>query len=222
VLHVTRFYASWRGDTTRPMPRRRLLLATAFAGVRGAITLAGVLSVPFALENGEAFPERNLMIFLATAVILISLLVAAAGLPLLLRGMTVDEDPETEESKVARLRACEAAIAAIADAAKRETRGMRDDDEAAPIAAAASRLIDTYEARIRGLREEQNTAQSIAARAAAESELQMIGIQAERAQVMRMHRHDDINDTVMNALLYEIDMRESALRIRSGGRRGHS
>ena len=223
VLHVTRFYASWRGDTTRPMPRRRLLLATAFAGVRGAITLAGVLSVPFALENGDPFPERNLMIFLATAVILISLLVAAAGLPLLLRGMTVDEDPETEESKVARLRACEAAIAAIADAAKRETRGMRDDDEAAPIAAAASRLIDTYEARIRGLREEQNTAQSIAARAAAESELQMIGIQAERAQVMRMHRHDDINDTVMNALLYEIDMRESALRIRSGGgRRGHS
>ncbi|HET8881487.1 MAG TPA: Na+/H+ antiporter [Solimonas sp.] len=221
VLHVTRFYASWRGDATRPMPRRRLLLATAFAGVRGAITLAGVLSVPFALENGEAFPERNLMIFLATAVILMSLLVAAIGLPLLLRGMAVDEDPETEENKIARLRACEAAVAAIAEAAKRDAHRAQDD-AVSPVADAASRLIDTYELRIKGLREEQNTAQSIAARGAAEIELQMIGIHAEREQVMRMHRHDEINDTVMNALLYEIDMRDSALQIRVGGGRTHS
>src|SRR3546814_4152344 len=88
LLHVTRFYASWRGDATRPMPRSRLLWATAFAGVRGAITLAGVLSVPFVLENGAPFPHRNLMIFLATAVILLSLIAAAVGLPLLDRKST--------------------------------------------------------------------------------------------------------------------------------------
>src|SRR3546814_6659003 len=90
------------------MPRSRLLWATAFAGVRGAITLAGVLSVPFVLENGAPFPHRNLMIFLATAVILLSLIAAAVELPLLLRGMAVDEEPEAEVEKAARLHACEA------------------------------------------------------------------------------------------------------------------
>ncbi|NGY05016.1 Na+/H+ antiporter [Solimonas terrae] len=220
LLHVTRFYASWRGDATRPMPRSRLLWATAFAGVRGAITLAGVLSVPFALESGVAFPERNLMIFLATTVIMMSLLAAAVGLPLLLRGMAVDEDPETEEEKIARLRACEAAIAAVAEAAKRAQRRDRDADEISPVADAAGRLIDNYELRIKGLREEQNTVQSVAQRSAAETELRLIGIGAERDEIMRMHREDDINDTVMNALLYEIDMRESALHIRAGGHGG--
>ncbi|MGH8446019.1 MAG: Na+/H+ antiporter, partial [Solimonas sp.] len=120
LLHVTRLYAIWRGDGTRPMPRRRrLFFAAGLAGVRGAITLAGVLSVPFVLDDGTPFHGRNLMIFLATTVILISLLAAAIGLPLLLRGITVEEDPETEEEKNARLHACEAAIAAVGEAARR-------------------------------------------------------------------------------------------------------
>lgn len=222
VLHVTRFYASWRGDATRPMPRSRLLWATAFAGVRGAITLAGVLSVPFALENGLPFPERNLMIFLATAVILMSLLVAAIGLPLLLRGMAVDEDPETEEEKVARLRACESAIAALSDAAHRraDERKQRSLDEASPLADAVSRLIDNYELRIKGLREAQNTERSSVERGAIEAELSLIGIAAERETLMHMHRVDEINDTVLTALLYELDVRESALRLRSGSPHG--
>lgn len=221
LLHVTRFYASWRGDATRPMPRSRLLWATAFAGVRGAITLAGVLSVPFVLENGMPFPHRNLMIFLATAVILLSLIAAAVGLPLLLRGMAVDEDPETGEEKAAKLHACEAAIAAVADAARRDDdeRKQHDADGASPLADAASRLIDNYELRIKGLREEQTTEQSIAERGATEARLHLIGIAAEREMLMRMHRTDEINDTVLTTLLYEIDVRESALHLRNGGRR---
>lgn len=220
LLHVTRFYASWRGDDTRPMPRSRLLWATAFAGVRGAITLAGVLSVPFLLDNGAPFPQRNLMIFLATAVILLSLIAAAVGLPLLLRGMAVDEDPETGEEKAARLQACEAAIEAVAHAARQpaEKRKRADFDETSPLADAAGRLIDNYELRIKGLREEQNTEKSIAERSAAEAELRLIGIAAEREALMRMHRSDEINDTVLTALLYEIDVRESALHLRRGAK----
>jgi CPA1 family monovalent cation:H+ antiporter len=218
LLHVTRFYASWRGDETRKMPQSRLLWATAFAGVRGAITLAGVLSVPFVLDDGSPFPGRNLMIFLAATVILISLIAAAIGLPLLLRGMTVDEDPETEEEKLARLRACEAAVSAISKRAELASHGTRDTDEASPVSIAAARLIDTYEARIKGLRDEQATAQNVAERHAADTELQLIGIAAERRELMRMHAAAEINETVLNALLYELDVRESALQLRSGQR----
>ncbi|BCQ47218.1 hypothetical protein ERHA55_47450 [Erwinia rhapontici] len=53
----------------------RELLIASFAGVRGAITLAGVLSIPLLLSNGNDFPARYELVFLATGVILFSLLV---------------------------------------------------------------------------------------------------------------------------------------------------
>lgn len=60
---------------------RHMLLAT-FAGVRGAITLAGVLSIPLLLPDGTPFPGRYLLVFLATGVILFSLVCGIIILPL--------------------------------------------------------------------------------------------------------------------------------------------
>src|SRR5690606_23334719 len=54
-----------------------MLLVTAFAGVRGALTLAGILTLPYLLPDGGAFPARDLLIFLAKGVILLSLLTAS-------------------------------------------------------------------------------------------------------------------------------------------------
>lgn len=51
---------------------RRLSALSALSGVRGAVTLAAVLSVPMSLMDGSAFPQRDLIIFIATSVILIS------------------------------------------------------------------------------------------------------------------------------------------------------
>lgn len=53
------------------------------SGVRGAVTLAGAFSIPYALANGDAFPERSLMIFIAAGVILVTLIVASVFLPIL-------------------------------------------------------------------------------------------------------------------------------------------
>ncbi|MGH8445946.1 MAG: hypothetical protein ACREVL_11800, partial [Solimonas sp.] len=83
-----------------------------------------------------------------------------------------------------------------------------------PVADAAGRLIDNYETRVRGLREEQDTPQSVAARGVAELELRLVGIDAERREIKRLHRIEQINDTVYNELLYELDVRESALNLR--------
>jgi len=218
-LHVTHLAARWRGDGHRPMPKRRLLFATALAGVRGAITLAGVLSVPFVIEGGLPFPQRSLMVFLAASVILISLFAAAIGLPLLLRGMTVEEDPEEREEQAARIQACEAAIAAIAVAARTDDEVRHVNDGLSPQAAAAQRMIQAYQQRLRTLREEATTPASVRERTQADLQLRLIGIRAERDEVLRMHRRDEINDTVLNALLYEIDIRESALTPRAT--RGH-
>src|SRR5699024_896691 len=76
------------------MPRvsRRLILAMSRAGVRGAITLAGILTLPLLRPDGSAFPARSLAIFLAAAVIVLSLLAASVSLPALLKGLQLPDD----------------------------------------------------------------------------------------------------------------------------------
>ena len=126
--------------------------------------------------------------------------------------MTVDEDPEEQEEQAARIRACEAAVAAIANASRQDDP---NHDEAAsdpsPISAAASRLIQAYQARITTLRVDEAAAEGLLERSAADRMLRLVGVRAEREEVMRLHREDEINDVVLNALLYEIDMRETSL-----------
>ena len=74
-------------------PHWRLVAATSLAGVRGAITMAGVMTLPLLLPNGEPFPARDLTIFLAAAVILLSLIFASIGLPRLLQGLALPAEP---------------------------------------------------------------------------------------------------------------------------------
>lgn len=65
----------------------RHILILSFAGVRGAVTLAGVLTLPLLLPNGVQFPGRDLAIFLAATVIIISLILASVVLPWLLKDL---------------------------------------------------------------------------------------------------------------------------------------
>ncbi|MCL1866181.1 MAG: sodium:proton antiporter [Oscillospiraceae bacterium] len=53
------------------------------AGVRGAVTLACVMSIPSLLNDGTAFPERDLIILIASGVIIVSMLIANFILPLI-------------------------------------------------------------------------------------------------------------------------------------------
>ncbi|MCM5058157.1 Na+/H+ antiporter, partial [Escherichia coli] len=82
---------------------RHMLLAT-FAGGRGAITLAGVLSIPLLLPDGTPFPGRYLLVFLATGVILFSLVCGIIILPLLLgKNVGIFSDNRQKEEEAADL-----------------------------------------------------------------------------------------------------------------------
>lgn len=69
VLNKSRFKAS---------------LLTTLSGVRGAVTLAGAFSIPYVLQDGTPFPQRNLIIFISAGVILFTLIQASIILPMIL------------------------------------------------------------------------------------------------------------------------------------------
>lgn len=86
----------WFGNKNQEVPSLRILTLTSISGVRGAITLAGAFSIPLILQNGDPFPQRDLIIFLASSIILFSLLTASIVLPLLAKKKNTDGNAEKE------------------------------------------------------------------------------------------------------------------------------
>ena len=127
-LRFTLFRAALKGQNSY-VPSWRLIAATSLAGVRGTITLAGVLTLPLTMNDGAAFPARDLAIFLAAGVIIVSLVAASFGLPFLLKGLELPPEPsQQEEEDLARIAAAEAAIRAIEQAQHHMGEGRGDAD----------------------------------------------------------------------------------------------
>ena len=96
--------------TPRYNDRRRmwlLPLLLGWTGMRGVVSLAAALSIPRALSNGTAFPQRNLILFVTFMVILLTLLLQGLTLPYFIRRSRLFEitnEPPDEEAK-AKLKA---------------------------------------------------------------------------------------------------------------------
>lgn len=209
AVRVTAVRAERLGKST-PMPKTRLLAVTATAGVRGAITLAGILTLPLTMLDGSAFPGRDVAIFIAMAVILFSLTLASIGLPLLTRGLAADlpdAAPQRSEEN-ARTAAAEAAIRRI-DALNAEPES--DELAAGARAQAVMRLRDAYQRRIDyGDSTDEDAAEALRA-VQAERALRVQALRAERNELYRLRRARAIDDDVHQRLLREIDLQEASL-----------
>ena len=68
-----------------PAPPWQWPFTLAFTGVRGAVSLAAALALPFALANGDPFPYRDLILFVTFSLILVTLFGTGLALPPLVR-----------------------------------------------------------------------------------------------------------------------------------------
>ena len=75
-------------------PGWKLPFVTGWAGMRGVVSLASALSVPLTLNNGEAFPHRNLILFITFVVILITLVFQGLTLPFIIKLIKIEEVDE--------------------------------------------------------------------------------------------------------------------------------
>ncbi len=93
------------------MPSR---LVNAMAGFRGAVSLAVALSVPNTVSSGAPFPERDLVIFTTTGVILVTLVVQGLLLPPLIARSGLADDGEVDrEYRFAQETAIKETLAAL-------------------------------------------------------------------------------------------------------------
>ncbi|MFT4198990.1 MAG: Na+/H+ antiporter [Pseudoxanthomonas sp.] len=207
------FKAKRRGEP-RPKPSWRLLLATSLAGVRGAVTLAGVLTLPLVLDDGGTFPARELVVFLAAAVILVSLLAASLGLPMLLRGLQLPEEPQDSlQEDRARRRAAHAALAAVEAERQRLATASPSAEDIALYAACAERVSQNYQRHVDRLGGPEEIPPEQARRIErVERQLRQAGLRAERAELFRLTREGELSDDVSRRLIRNLDLLESRQR----------
>jgi len=207
-------------------PSPLLTLATTLAGIRGAVTLAGALSVPMVLHGGAPFPSRDLLIFLATGTILFTLVVGSIGLPLVLRRLPPSGEPlAVREERAARLAACQAAIAGMA--LDKSQAQAADAQWLAQYQEAAGRLTQDYRKRIDLLDEDAASATTPEAQAdspesvhqrrlryVVELELRLQCLKVERDALYAERHAHRINDESLRSLVAELDLSEVSLRRR--------
>jgi CPA1 family monovalent cation:H+ antiporter len=205
-LRFTLFRAARKGH--KPfVPGWRLIAATSLAGVRGTITLAGVLTLPLTMNDGSAFPARDLAIFLAAGVIVLSLIAASIGLPHLLKGLELPPEPSQQEDEDrARVAAAEAAIQAVERAQHDMGEGRGDTDLYAD---AGARIMELYRQRIDG-RSKSGEEGALARKIdEIERKLRLAGLRAERDEIYRIARNRKLPDEMTRRLVREIDLLEA-------------
>lgn len=181
------------------------------SGIRGAITLAGVLSVPLMLGDSP-FPGRDVMIFVSMGVILVSIIVGAIGIPLLMRFVAKDESAihdrilddtrrQTAEAAILYLEAWEHNHAMAADAS-----------EASVMAEVAARIMLDYRQDVDALNSEAEVVERASLMERLELDLRTKAIDAQRKALKKLRSTKKIDDEILRELMEELDYSEAALR----------
>ncbi|MBF8765022.1 Na+/H+ antiporter [Pseudomonas putida] len=203
----------WRGRPALVMlPTARSCWLLTLGGVRGAVTLAGVMSIPLLIGAGKAFPERDLLIFIAAGVILLSLISACVALPLLLRGVSKSPDERMQqEVHEAWRRTAEAAIHALEAEKVVDANAPQDAAQATLATELKARLMAEYRDQL----DRHNDSEE--ARALAEQmdllerRLRLRALRAQRLELYNLHRQHLLGDEVVRHVLGELDMSEANL-----------
>ncbi len=194
-----RFGWGWAGDARGPNWRRMLLVG--WAAVRGSVTLATALSVPLLTNAGEHFPQRELVVFLAAATIVLTLLFNGVPLPWLIRRLRAPGDAAGDaEESAARVALARAGIGAVAPL----MNAVTDPSQRA----FAAQLIHRYEGKIVLREAAPELAASKIDRIASARTMRLAGIAAERDALHRLHADNAINDETMRLIEEELDARE--------------
>ncbi|OCG48085.1 MULTISPECIES: Na+/H+ antiporter [Gilliamella] len=215
VLMGTRFAWLWAMKHMPTMPfgskrplafksySNRDLLISTFAGVRGAITLAGVLSIPMTIAG------RYQLVFIATGIILISLIVAVIVLPILLRGSVIlDNSEQDNEILTVKGHMAEEAIISLEKMQNnllQETAEDRMDQEI--IHEVGSRVIGSLRRRtgLKDLEQKALEAENL------ERRMRLVAIGAERTALLQMKVRNEVSEEVFEHLNTDLDIYEKMI-----------
>jgi monovalent cation/hydrogen antiporter len=183
----------FRSHQERPLTFPMMAIVS-WSGMRGMLSLAAALAIPQTIGGGEAFPARELIIFLTFAAIVITLLLQAVTLKPLMRAIGLESESNALPGEIAARR--EMAVAAL----KALRRRAREPSLSAAAAASLKALSAQYFAEAPASAEAYDPAAQEARRRA-----QKDIVAAQQQRLVLMRRRGGVDDQVFLRLQRELD-----------------
>lgn len=183
-------------------PPARAIFIVGWAGMRGVIALAAAIALPQTLANGAPFTQRNLIIFLAFSVILVTLVLQGLTLPPLIRvlGLAGAAGPDTEEEEARRI-ILQAALKYLED------REKQDKPEFIEIYKDLTHHYRTRLATVAGTDTLGDAGSTEQYRRHVEVSRELLRV--ERQTAVRLRNQRRINDESLRKLEHELDLSEA-------------
>jgi CPA1 family monovalent cation:H+ antiporter len=187
------------------MPPARQIFVAGWTGMRGVISLAAAIGLPRILANGAPFMQREMIIFLAFSVILVTLVLQGLTLPPLIRALGLaGVAPSHAEEEEARRAMWEGALAYLDQA--------REDD-APETAEVYDDLAQHYRQRLATLTADSRDADGGRTgkfhKGFVKLSRQLLRVERQTAVKLRDQRR--INDELLRELERELDLSEARL-----------
>jgi len=190
------------------------VLLVAYVGMRGVVSLATALALPLSVMDGSAFPHRDLILFLALAVIVFTLVVQGLLLPFIVRRLTLSYDSNAlYEDWFARISAARRAMEKLEDI---EFSGTAHSP-------ALMRIKSHYQERIESLGDGPNTPLVPTETPdsmnhpilQAENRIWHEVLQVEREVLIGLRKAYQIGDDVLHDITRELDLLETRFEHRA-------
>jgi CPA1 family monovalent cation:H+ antiporter len=187
-----------------PAPPWRAVSLIAWTGLRGIVSLAAALALPLAEPGSPWFRERNLILFVTFAVILVTLVGQGLTLPLVIRLLRLEGDGiEEREEELARLEMTNAALARL------QVLALTNPDSQDLI----DHVREPYERRMRffGTRRRGIVLEDGEVCRSTDGVVR-VAIEAEREMLVRLRDDGLIGDDVLRKIQTELDLTEARLQ----------
>jgi CPA1 family monovalent cation:H+ antiporter len=186
-------------------PRPGTIFIIGWGGMRGVLSLAAAISLPFTRFGGSPFPQRNMIIYLAFCLMFATLVLQGLTMPWLIRVLGLCQaDPSSREAQEARRILLREAITHL-------SRRRSKNREQSPM---FSELIAVYQRRLDELPAEQEVELQATVDHSVRKGALLSVLQVEREALIRLRDEDEISDEVLRTLQHELDLAES--RVHTG------
>ncbi len=182
-----------------PMPAWQPVVVLGWSGMRGIVSLAVALSLPYTLGD-QPFGQRSVMIFFTVCVVFITLVLQGLTLgPLIERlGVTETSRGHRRESGL-RIRALEAGMARLRDDRAQHRSALERE--------IADRVLEEYQQRIDVLRGKSDQEGQVEERETRiDRKVQKEALAAEREAIVAMRRAGEIPDDIYRSIEYDLDL----------------
>ena len=190
-----------------PSPPWTWAFAIGFTGVRGIVSLAAALAIPFATDSGEAFPQRDLILFLTFSVILVTLVGQGLLLPVVIRALGLahagrrERRADRAEENEARRLAVEAAITRLGELTAE--RALAEE--------VARPLRTRHRDRLKHIQNKIDGDDGHRKLTELDDEIELLLIAAERDRINDLYSASGLKDEARRRIERELDLREAHL-----------